>query len=135
MIVNDVRDHVEAARKLIDVGDMEDAKRHLGIAAEQLELGRMLTTTEAADLLGIRSKNTIKAMVRRGQIAATMVGARHMIPMTEIVRLQAGPMIAELQTIERDYRDMAFPGSDDPVSDEEMESIREDRVGTLPWQR
>jgi len=45
--------------------------------------------------------------------------------------LQDAPVIHELHTIQRDYTRMAFPGSDDPVRDEEMESMREG----LPWQR
>jgi len=121
MIVRDVRDHVEAARKLIDEGDAAEAQKHLSIAARQLDPGTMLTTTEAADLLGIRSKNTIKAMARRGQIAAALRGNRYMIPMTEIIRLQDAPVIHDLHAaiIQRDYTRMAFPGSGDPVSDEE----------------
>jgi len=58
-----------------------------------------------------------------------------MISMTEIIRLQDAPVIHELHTIQRDYTRMAFPGSDDPVRDEEMESMREGHTGTLPWQR
>ncbi|MGI8854869.1 MAG: helix-turn-helix domain-containing protein [Thermomicrobiales bacterium] len=135
MIVRDVRDHIEAARKLIDEGDAAEAQRHLSIAARQLDPSMMLTTTQAAELLGIRSKNTIKAMTRRGQIAAAIAGNRYMIPMTEIIRLQDEPVIHDLHAIQRDYARMAFPGSDDPVSDKEMESMREGHTGTLPWQR
>lgn len=135
MIVRDIRDHIEAARKLIDEGDAAEAQKHLAVAARQLDPGTMLTTTEAAKMLGIRSKNTIKAMARRGQIAAAIVGNRYMIPMTEIVRLQNEPVIHELHAIQRDYAHMAFPGSDDPVSDTEMESMREGHTGRLPWQR
>ncbi len=57
MIVRDVRNHIETARKLIDEGDADEAQKHLSIAARQLDPSTMLTTTEAADLLGIRSKN------------------------------------------------------------------------------
>jgi excisionase family DNA binding protein len=135
MIVREVRDHIEAARTLIAEGDTAEAQKHLALAARQLDPGAMLTTTEAAEMLGIRSKNTIKAMARRGQIAAAIVGTRYMIPMTEIIRLQDEPVIHELHTIQRDYARMAFPGSDDPISDEEMESMREGHAGTLPWQR
>ncbi len=84
MIIRDVRDHVEAARKLIDEGDPAEAQKHLSIAARQLAPNTMLTTTQAANLLGIRSKKTIEAMARRGQIAAALRDNRYMIPMTEI---------------------------------------------------
>ena len=138
MSVKEIRDHVAAARERIDAGDTEGARRHLDIVANQLAPDALLTTTEAAELLGIRSKNTIKAMARRGQIAApppptTAIG--DLIPMTEIARLQNAPVIHELRTIEHDYAAMAFPGSDDPVSDEEMTSLRSGETGTLPWRR
>lgn len=128
MIVRDVRDHIEAARRLIDEGDAAEAQKHLSVAARQLDPDTMLTTTEAADLLGIRSKNTIKAMARRGQIAAALRGNRYMIPMTEIIRLQDAPVIHDLHAIQRDYTRMAFPGSDDPVSDEEMVAMSSKRA-------
>lgn len=135
MIVRDVREHIEAAKKLIDEGDLDGAQEQLLVATKEIGAGRMLTTTEAADLLGIRSKNTVKAMARRGQIDAAQRGGRFLIPMTEIIRLQGEPMIHDLQRIEGDYARMAFPGSDDPVSDEEMESLEEGHPGTLPWRR
>jgi len=124
MIVSDVRDHIEAARKLIDEGDADEAQKHLSIAAGQLDSSAMLTTTEAAEMLGIRSKNTIKAMARRGQIAAALRGNRYMIPMTEIIRLQDAPVIHDLHAaiIQHNYTRMAFPDSDDPVSDEEPDA-------------
>lgn len=135
MGVNEIREHVAAARALLDAGDTEGAQRHLGMVANQLAPDRMLTTSEAAELLGIRSKNTIKAMARRGQIAATLVGTRYLIPVAEIARLQDAPVLHELRGIERDYDATAFPGSDDPVGDEEMASLRAGETGTLPWRR
>ncbi len=95
----------------------------------------MLTTSEAAALLGIRSKNTIKAMARRGLIAATLVGTRFLIPVTEVAWLQNAPVVHELRAVECDYDVMAFPGSNDPVGEEEMGSLRAGETGTLPWRR
>lgn len=135
MSVKDIRDHVTAAQELIASGDTAGAQRHLDLAARQLDPGRMLTTTEAAELLGIRSKNTIKAMARRGQITATRVGTRYLIPLAEVTRLQDAPVMHELRAIEHDYDAMTFPGSDDPVSEEEMTSLRAGETGALPWRR
>lgn len=135
MSVKEIRDHVVTARELIEAGDTEGARQHLDIAAQQLAPETMLTTTEAAELLGIRSKNTIKAMARRGQIAATLVGTRYLIALAEVARLQDAPVIHEVRTIERDYDAMAFPGSDEPVSEEEMTSLRVGEPGLLPWRR
>ncbi len=135
MIVSDILNNVEEARNRIRAGDMEAAERYLSHVVQQLDRGRMLTTSEAAALLGIKSKNTIKAMVRRGDINAVKVGERYLIPMTEIIRLQHLPIARELRAIERDYDAMAFTGSDEPLSAEEMASLRENQPGTLPWQR
>lgn len=135
MSVKDIRDHVTAAQELITAGDTAGAQRHLDLVARQLDPGRMLTTSEAAELLGIRSKNTIKAMARRGQIAAQRVGTRYLIPLAEVTRLQDAPVIHEVRAIERDYAAMAFPGSDAPMDADEMASLRAGETGTLPWQR
>lgn len=135
MRVQEIRDHIVAARERIDAGDTEGARQHLDLASGQLSPDTMLTTSEAAELLGIRSKNTIKAMARRGQIAAHLVGNRYRIPLAEVVRLQDVSIMRELRASERVYDAMAFPGSDDPLSEEELESLRVGEPGTLPWQR
>src|SRR5262249_28644719 len=55
MIVKDIQAHIEAARRSLNEGNTEEAEQHLDQIAQQLDTDRLLTTTQAAELLGIRS--------------------------------------------------------------------------------
>ena len=48
---------------------------------------RLLTTSEVAEVLGIRSINTLKALVRVEGIETVLHGNRMMIPLSEVERL------------------------------------------------
>jgi len=61
----------------------------------------LVTTTEAAALLGIGSVNTIKAMVHAGRIQARKVGTHYRIPLAEVERLRGDATIRGLQASSR----------------------------------
>jgi excisionase family DNA binding protein len=107
-----------------------------GVLAEIDSGETLLTTTEAATKLGIRSVNTIKAMVHAGQIQARKVGTHYRIPLAEIERLQNDPAIRGLQATSRIHAQLdAEFGPGMALSDEEMCILSDSRPGTLPWKR
>ena len=65
MTINDMRRELEAIQASAKAGDLEGVVQTVGRALHALDESRLLTTTEAADLLGIRSVNTLKLLVRR----------------------------------------------------------------------
>jgi len=105
---------------------------------ELLHDDALVTTTQAAKLLGIGSINTVKAMVRGGEIAeAQKVGNRTMIPLREIKRLQGTSLVYDLQAIAAALSAGAPPDEDEeaPMSQEQMDILEAGRPGTLPWQQ
>lgn len=105
---------------------------------ELLDDDALVTTTQAARLLGIGSINTVKAMVRGGEIVEhRKVGNRTMIPLWEIKRLQASPLVRDLRAIATALSAGAPPGEDEEtsMSQEQMDILEAGRPGTPPWQR
>lgn len=105
---------------------------------ELLDDDALVTTTQAARLLGIGSINTVKAMVRGGEIAQhRKVGNRTMIPLREIKRLQATPLVRDLQAIATALSAGAPPGEDEetPMSQEQMDILEAGRPGPPPWRQ
>ena len=98
----------------------------------------LVTTTQAAKLLGIGSINTVKAMVRGGEIAETQkVGNRTMIPLREIKRLQGTPLVHDLRAIAAALSAGGPPDEDEetPMSQEQMDILEAGRPGISPWQQ
>ncbi len=105
---------------------------------ELLDDDALVTTTQAAKLLGIGSINTVKAMVRGGEIAeARRVGNRTMIPLREIKRLQGTPLVRDLQAIATALSAGTALGEDEetPMAQEQLDILEEGRPGTPPWRR
>src|SRR5665213_269539 len=94
-----VRDRLARARAAI--GQDQELLRLLDELLEIVAGDVMLTTTDAAKLLGIRSVNTIKALIHAGRIDAQKVGSHYRIPLVEIARLLEDRTIQGLQASSR----------------------------------
>ncbi len=88
MTINDMRRDLEAIQASARAGDLEGVVQTVDRALHALDESRLLTTTEAADLLGIRSVNTLKLLVHRLDIPYTRHGSRMMLHLSDIERLQ-----------------------------------------------
>lgn len=133
MMVAVAREEAEAIARLAhERGDRETESRAKKILAA-LNDKQLLTTGQAAEQLGLRSKNTVKAWAKSGRIASEMVGSRYMIPLFEIIRMQETPIARDARALESLHAEIADLGSDEGVSDEEMESLHRSRPGTLPY--
>lgn len=96
----------------------------------------LLTTDEAATKLGIRSVNTIKAMVHASRIQAYMVGTEYRIPLAGIERLRDDAVIQGLQASSRLHEQLDAEFGPAPVlTDDELHILEDSRPGTVPWQR
>jgi excisionase family DNA binding protein len=94
-----------------------------------------LTTTEAAQALGIRSINTIKLWVKTGYLAGKKLGGRTLIPRSEIARLEHDSRVRAMQAIDRLHEACSDLGDDDGLTPDELQALDSGRPGTLPWKR
>jgi excisionase family DNA binding protein len=130
-----IREGVLRARAQAAARHEDEIVRELDGVLAQIDSGEtLLTTSEAAAKLGIRSVNTIKAIVHAGRIQARKVGTHYSIPLAEIERLQDDPAIAGLQATSRIHARLdAELGPEIALTDEEMRMLSDSRPGMLPW--
>lgn len=114
-------------------GNMEEIINTTQDALHILHGGQLLTTREAATYLGIRSINTLKAIVIRNNIPYQRVGNRMMLSLTELERLKQDPLMRNLKASEALHDKTEIPGADERLSAEEMRDLEDTRPGQLPW--
>jgi len=95
----------------------------------------MLTTSEAATALGIRSINTMKRWVKTGYIHGVQRNGRTMIPAAEIERIRDDDRVRALRVTGQLHAEIAAFGGPDALSDEELAGLRAGRSGRPPWER
>jgi excisionase family DNA binding protein len=124
------------------LADEDRTKEIKGVVArardEIQDRDTLVTTTQAAKLLGIGSINTIKSMIRHGEITGIRkVGNRMMIPLGEIKRLQNTDVVRDLRAIADAMALGALPEEDEdmPLSPEQVDILEAGRPGTLPWKK
>lgn len=135
MALADLRQELEAARAEAAQARNRGVVEKLDRILAELDDDLLLTTKEAARLLGIGSVNTIKAMVHTGQIHARKVGTHYRIPLSEVERLRQDTTIRGLQATSRIHAEIAALGSTEGLTPQELEDLEEARPGTLPWER
>lgn len=130
-----LREDLRVIRALLTTGDTAAAARKLDETLQGLDAQRLLTTSEAAAVLGIRSVNTLKALVRVEGIETVMHGNRMMIPLCEMERLRDTARVRGLRAADRAHDAAEELGAPDGLSQEEMDALAASRPGVPPWQR
>ncbi len=135
MALADLRQELEAARAEAAQAGNRGVVEKLDRLLAELDDDLLLTTKEAARLLGIGSVNTIKAMIHGGQIHARKVGTHYRIPLAEMDRLRRDTTIQALQATSRIHAAIAARGATEGLSTQELEDLEDACPGTLPWER
>lgn len=137
--VSEAREALEAILERARQGDMdaviETAQRTLDALDGEQDSEHLLTTGEAARFLGIRSINTLKALVIRNGIPYRKVGARMMLPLAEVERLRASSLMRGLRASEALHDRLDTLGPTEGMTPEEMQDFEAARPGRLPWKR
>ncbi len=133
-MLTEVREEIEQARQLAAARGEEDVVRHLDHALAAVAPERLLTTSQAAEYLGIHSVNTVKALVRAEGLRTEMHGNRLMIPVRELERLEASKKLAAIRASDRSHDEADAAFGSEGLTEDEMAGLTAGRPGRLPWQ-
>lgn len=135
MSIAELRETLTQALTSAEGGNVPETVRMLKAALRDVDAGHLLTTTEAAQLLGVRSINTIKAWHRSGYLHGVAQGSRTLIPLSEVERIQDSERVRRIRAAERLHDQSADLGGDEELSAAEIDALETGRPGTLPWKR
>jgi len=113
--------------------DLETVRAKLGQLRALVGSEQLLTTGEAATLLGIRSVNTVKALARAGKLPFLQEPGKQMrLPLAAVLDFKATRDFRQLAVSEHAHDETADLGSDD-VPPEVLEDMAP-APGSVPWQ-
>lgn len=133
MGIRELRRDLEAIRDRAQVGDLPGVVQKVSAALETLDTDPLLTTTQAAAYLHIRSVNTLKLLIRQLHVPYEMHGNRMMISIAALDALRDEAIVRGIQASDRAHDALADVDGGAALSDEQLEALERGRPGTLPW--
>ena len=134
MDIIDQRAVLEELRAYVQEGQTDKALDAIERSLNAIDHDRLLTTTEAAHLLGIRSVNTLKLLLRLEQVPTVRRGNRTMIALGELEKLQRNERVRGLRASDAAHDATEELGVPDGLSPAQLEELEASRPGGLPWQ-
>ena len=114
---------------------VQEAAKRLQHALEEAAGPDLLTTTQAASALGVKSVNTVKYWCKIGYIHGVKRNGRTMIPLAEIERIKDDYRVRAIRATDRLHDETEDLGGPEGLSDEELQMLSASRPGKPPWQR
>lgn len=133
MTIRELREQLERARAQVEHGATEDALDTISDTLRGLGEERLLTTTQAAELLGIRSVNTLKLLLRLEQTPTVRRGNRTMIAVGELEQLQQSERLRGIRASDAAHDATEELGAPGGLSATQLDELEAARPGTLPW--
>jgi len=131
MVMSELREQLISTRQLIKEGRPDKALESIERALEELNTP-LLTTTQAKDLLGLGSVNTLKMLVRKAGLQVQMHGNRMMISRSELEKLENSSLLRGLHASDRLHEESAELGVPDGLTEDQLQELEELRPGSLP---
>ena len=134
MKLDEARHGLRRARERVLAGDVETAVEQIDQVLEEIAPQRLLTTAEAAALLGVRFETIISIWCRTGFLDCVTDASDPLIPTTEVERVMDSPQVRSIRRSDQLHDASAELGSEEGLDDEELRDLAESRPGRLPWQ-
>lgn len=133
MAIAEMREELLQDRERVVAGNSVDVVDVIDRALKHIEPHNLLTTSEAANLLGVRSVNTVKLWCRSGYLNGVMRGNRTMIPISEIERVQNADQVRAIRASDALHSASADLGVERGLDEEQLQDLAASRPGRLPW--
>lgn len=137
MSLTDLRKDLETIRASAQNGDLSQIVQTVDHALRALDGSCLLTTSEAAELLGIRSVNTLKLLVRQSDVPYAMHGNRMMLPVSALEQLQQSAAVRGIRASDEAHDAIDARGTEQGtlgLTDQQLRHLAATRPGRLPWQ-
>jgi excisionase family DNA binding protein len=121
------RRELREARTALTTGNTARSLAVIDQVLAEMDETTLLTTTEAAGLLGVRSPNTIKGWVRTGYLRGVQRGGRLLIPLAEVDRIQESDQVQMVRADALLHEASAEFGVEDGLNDEELAALTRSR--------
>jgi hypothetical protein len=134
MILAEVRTNLQVARERLIAGDTETAVQKIDRVLDELAPERLVTTDDAAQLLGIRSEYMVRLLCRTGFLDCRTEANRILVPVSEIDRVFDSRDLRDLRAVDNLHdasEEFGVPGG---LSEEELCELSASRPGSVPWQ-
>jgi hypothetical protein len=134
MGITTLRDNLRQARAQAEAGDTSAVIRTLDEALREIEPERLVTVEEAAILLRIQVVDVIKYWCRSGFLRCVRHDGLVAVPLSEIERIQGSGQVQAIRIADAYHDASSELGTEEGLSDEELQMLSETRPGRLPWQ-
>src|SRR5215211_1572232 len=84
MTLTELRNELQAVRERLRAGDTATAINQIDQVLGELTPERLVTTAEAADLLGVQSDFVVKLWCRHGDLKCVTDGDSWLVPLAEV---------------------------------------------------
>lgn len=133
MGIKELRKDLQTIRASAQAGDLDQVVRRAEHALTELDGSRLLTTKEAADMLGIRTVNTLKLLVQQRGIPYQLHGNRMMIPLDAVEAIQGSAEARGIRASDHAHDAADESGPPQGLTQQQMDDLSASRPGRVPW--
>ncbi len=135
-----LREDLEQSLSLLEATDDVDPKVKAAVerikhALREANPHTLLTTTEAAGALGVRSVYIVNLWCTLGFIHGVEHGGQTMIPLSEIERVADSDQVRAIRASDMLHAESSDLGIPEGLTDEQLLDLKASRPGKQPWER
>jgi hypothetical protein len=131
--ITEQRQDLNEVLELLERGHGAEARALVQRLVQALDADQLVTTTQAAKLLRVRSVNTVKLLLKQEGATTVSRGNRTMVPLSEIERIQDSERLRAIRRSDQIHDGTEVLGAAKGLSGSQMADLSKSRPGTLPW--
>jgi len=132
-MIGEVRDELRKVRALAESGDLAGVLQGVERVLADLDSDRLVTSEEAATLLGLRAPSVLKVLLSRHGLRTEWQDDTLLLPLSEVARLETSAWVRRLRTLDRLHDSADAFESDEAMMQVELDAVEAGRPGRLPW--